>query len=77
MGFTYIAGEEKSGYMCMCVDYRGLNALTTKNKYLLPRVDELFDQLYGAFYFTKIDLWLGYHQLRIRTEDIPKTAFRT
>ena len=63
--------------MRMCVDYRGLNSITIKNKYPLPRMDELFDQLCGACYFTKIDLRSGYHQVRIRLADIPKTAFRT
>ncbi|MCO5599478.1 hypothetical protein L7F22_053582 [Adiantum nelumboides] len=69
--------KKKDGFMCMCIDYRGLNAITIKNKYPLPRVDELFDQLHGAQYFTKIDLCLRYHQVRILSEDISKTAFRT
>ncbi|WVZ90263.1 hypothetical protein U9M48_036578 [Paspalum notatum var. saurae] len=59
----------------MCVDYRGLNAITVKNKYLLPRIEDLFDQLKGACVFSKIDLRSGYHQLRIRPSDIPKTTF--
>ena len=63
--------------MRMYVDYRGLNALTIKNKYPLPRIDELFDQLNGAKYFTKIDLRSGYHQVRVRAGDVPLTAFRT
>ena len=63
--------------MLMSVDYRALNAITIKNKYLLPWVDELFDQLHGASYFMKIDLRSGYHQVRIRIADIPKTTFRT
>jgi len=61
----------------MCVDYRPLNEVTVKNKYPLPRIDILFDQLSGARYFSKIDLRLGYHQIKIRKEDIPKTAFST
>ena len=61
----------------MCVDYRPLNEVTVKNKYPLPRIDDLFDQLTGAQVFSKIDLRVGYHQVRIRPEDIPKTAFST
>ncbi|GJX49314.1 putative reverse transcriptase domain-containing protein [Tanacetum coccineum] len=61
----------------MCIDYRELNKLTVKNRYLLPRIDDLFDQLQGSRVYSKIDLRSGYHQLRVREEDIPKTAFRT
>jgi hypothetical protein len=61
----------------MCVDYRALNAVTIKNKYPLPRIDDLFNQLRGACMFCKIDLRSGYHQLKIRKSNIPKTAFIT
>ncbi|GKF10432.1 putative reverse transcriptase domain-containing protein, partial [Tanacetum coccineum] len=61
----------------MCIDYRELNKLTVKNRYPLPRIDNLFDQLQGSSVYSKIDLRSGYHQLRIREEDIPITAFRT
>ncbi|GJY58982.1 putative reverse transcriptase domain-containing protein [Tanacetum coccineum] len=61
----------------MCIDYRELNKLTIKNRYPLPRIDDLFDQLQGSSVYSKIDLRSGYHQLRIREEDIPITSFRT
>nr|GFC12947.1 putative reverse transcriptase domain-containing protein [Tanacetum cinerariifolium] len=61
----------------MCINYRELNKLTVKNRYQLPRIDDLFDQLQGSSMYSKINLRSGYHQLRVREEDIPKTAFRT
>nr|GEX51579.1 putative reverse transcriptase domain-containing protein [Tanacetum cinerariifolium] len=67
----------KNESFIMCIDYRELNKLTIKNRYPLPRIDDLFDQLQGSSVYSKIDLRLGYHQLRVRDEDIPKTAFRT
>ncbi|KAH0669442.1 hypothetical protein KY285_023604 [Solanum tuberosum] len=69
--------KEKDGSLRICIDYRQLNKVAIKNKYPLPRFDDLFDQLQGANYFSKIDLRSGYHQLRVRGVDIPKTAFRT
>ena len=61
----------------MCIDYWYLNKVTIKNRYPLPRIDDLFDQLQGSIFFSKIDLRLGYHHLRVRYGDIPKTTFRT
>jgi hypothetical protein len=67
--------DKKDGSRRMCVDYRSLNDVTIKNKYPLPMIEDLFDQMRGAKVFSKIDLRSGYHQLKIRQEDIPKTAF--
>ncbi|GKC78959.1 putative reverse transcriptase domain-containing protein [Tanacetum coccineum] len=69
--------KKKDGSFRMCIDYRELNKLTIKNRYPLPRIDDLFDQLQGSSVYSKIDLRSGYHQLRIKEEDIPITAFRT
>ncbi|GJU14593.1 putative reverse transcriptase domain-containing protein [Tanacetum coccineum] len=69
--------KKKDGSFRMCIDYRELNKLTIKNRYPLPRIDDLFDQLQGLSVYSKIDLRSGYHQLRVRDEDIPKTAFKT
>ena len=69
--------KKKDGTFRLCIDYRQLNKLTVTNKYQLPRIDDLFDQLKGASSFSKIDLRSGYHQLRIKDADVHKTTFRT
>jgi hypothetical protein len=68
---------KKYGTQRMCVDYRSLNDVTIKNKYPLPRIEDLFDQMRGAKVFSKIDFRSGYHQMKIRPSDITKTAFTT
>ena len=69
--------KKKDGSFWMCIDYRQLNKVTVKNKYPLPRIDDLFDQLQGACTVSKIDFRSGYHQLKIWATNVPKTAFQT
>jgi hypothetical protein len=69
--------RKKDGSMRMCIDCHELNNVTIKNRYPLLRIDNLLDQLQGVRVFSKIDLWSGYHQVRVKEEDISKTAFRT
>ena len=69
--------KKKDGTLRMCIDYRQINKVTMKNKYPLPRIEDLFDQLKGAGVFSKIDLRSGYYQLQVKDADVPKTAFRT
>nr|GFC90958.1 putative reverse transcriptase domain-containing protein [Tanacetum cinerariifolium] len=76
-GASVLFVKKKDGSFQMCVDYQELNKLTVKNRYPLPRIDDLFDQLQGSSVYSKIDLRSGYHQLRVREEDVLKTAFRT
>jgi len=76
-GAPVLLVKKKDGSMRMCIDYRMLNKVTIKNRYPLPRIDDLFDQLQTASVFSKIDLRSGYHQLRIKDENVSKTAFRT
>jgi hypothetical protein len=76
-GAPVIFVKKKDGSLRLCIDYNDLNCATMKNRYPMPRIDNLFDQMKGAAVFSKIDLRSGYHQLRIKEGDIPKTAFRT
>ena len=68
--------KKKDGLMRPCIDYKELNKVTMRNKYALPWIDDLFNQLHGVCLFSKIDLRFGYHQLRVKNDDVPKTAFR-
>ncbi|GJX74692.1 putative reverse transcriptase domain-containing protein [Tanacetum coccineum] len=77
LGAPILFVKKKDGYFRMCIDYHELNKLTVKNRYPLPRIDDLFDQLQGSSVYSKIDLRSGYHHLRVREEDIPKTPFKT
>uniref|UniRef100_A0A2N9FG06 Reverse transcriptase domain-containing protein n=1 Tax=Fagus sylvatica TaxID=28930 RepID=A0A2N9FG06_FAGSY len=76
-GASVLFVKKKDGSMRLCIDYRELNKVTVRNKYPLPRIDDLFDQLQGAMQFSKIDLSSGYHQLKVKKDDVPKTAFCT
>ena len=77
LGAPVLFVKKKDGSFRMCINYRKLNKVTIKNKYPIPRIDDLFDQLQGACTFSKIDLRSGYHLLKIRTTDVPKTVFWT
>ena len=76
-GAGVLFARKKDGSFRLCIDYRALNKITRKDKYPLPRIDELLDNMQGAQFFTKIDLQQGYHQIRVKPSDVPKTAFQT
>ena len=77
MGAPVLFAKKKDRTLRLGIDYRQLNRVTIKNRYPFPRIDDLFDQLRGARVYSKIDIRTGYHQLRVRKTNIPKTAFRT
>ncbi|KAL9267540.1 RNA-directed DNA polymerase-like protein [Drosera capensis] len=77
MGAPVLFVKKNDGSMRLCIDYWELNRITIKNRYPLPRIDDLFDQMQGASVYSKINLRSGYHQLRVKADDISKTAFRT
>ncbi|GKF90694.1 putative reverse transcriptase domain-containing protein, partial [Tanacetum coccineum] len=77
LGAPVLFVKKKDSSFRMCIDYRELNKLTVKNRYPLPKIDDIFDQLQGSQFFSKLDLRSRYHQLRVHEDDIPKTAFRT
>jgi hypothetical protein len=77
LGASVLFVKKKDGSMRMCIDYRELNKVMIKNRYPLPRIDDLLDQLQGVRVFFKVDLHSGYHQVRVKEEDILKIAFRT
>ena len=76
-GASILFAKKKDKTLRLCIDYKQLNRVTIKNRYPLPRIDDLFNQLRGARVYSKIDLYTGYHQLRVREENIPKTSIRT
>ena len=76
-GASLLFINKKYGSLRMCIDYRQLKKVTIKNKYPIPKIDDLFDQLKGDSHFSKIDFRSGYHHLRVRDSDIPKTTFKT
>ena len=75
-GAAVLFVRKKYGSLRMCIDYRQLNKVAIKNKYPIPSIDDIFDQLQGASHFSKIDLRSGYHQLRVKDSDSPKTVFK-
>ena len=76
-GASVLVAKKRDKTLRLCIDYRQLNKVMIKNRYPLPRIDDLFDQLRGERVYSKIDIRTGYHQLRVRDTDIPKAAFRT